>query len=131
MKEDQDGAEPAAGSVAVANLLRLAAMARPEAAEKLRDRALDTLAAFRDRLDDVPVALTQMCCSAFLLSAGELDCHALQINRSWKHLISACCAVMNLSLAKAENLTEIPPSQDLCVLPTVVSQLPAGSSFVD
>lgn len=71
MKEDQDGAEPAAASVAVANLLRLAAMAPREAAEKLRQRACDTLAAHQDRLRDVPVALTQMCCSAFLLSAGR------------------------------------------------------------
>ena len=36
MKEDYDGAEPAASSIAVSNLARLAALARPEEAERLR-----------------------------------------------------------------------------------------------
>ncbi len=39
MKEDYDGAEPAASSIAVANLLRLSALARPEEAERLRECA--------------------------------------------------------------------------------------------
>lgn len=71
MKEDHDGAEPAASSVATANLLRLAAMAAPERSSALQERASQTAAAFKDRLSDFPVALTQMCCSLFLLSAGE------------------------------------------------------------
>ena len=36
MKEDYDGAEPAASSIAVSNLLRLSALAAPEEAERLR-----------------------------------------------------------------------------------------------
>ena len=39
MKEDYDGAEPAASSVAVSNLARLAALAAPEEAERLRECA--------------------------------------------------------------------------------------------
>ena len=34
MKEDYDGAEPAASSIAISNLLRLAASARPESASR-------------------------------------------------------------------------------------------------
>ena len=37
MKEDYDGAEPAATSIAVSNLLRLSALVRPEQAERLRE----------------------------------------------------------------------------------------------
>ena len=71
MKEDQDGAEPAASSVAVSNLLRLSAHSNPDTAAELRDKAVRTLAAFSVRLDGMPIALTQMCCSAYLLMAGR------------------------------------------------------------
>ena len=40
MKEDYDGAEPAASSISVSNLARLAALARPEEAERLRQCVL-------------------------------------------------------------------------------------------
>ena len=70
MKEDQDGAEPAASSVAVSNLLRLSAYSKSDTAARLRDKAVRTLAAFSERLDGMPIALTQMCCSAYLLEAG-------------------------------------------------------------
>lgn len=71
MKEDQDGAEPTASSVAVSNLLRLAALSSDESASGYRERAVKTLSAFSDRLSSMPIALTQMCCSAYLLEAGE------------------------------------------------------------
>ncbi len=71
MKEDQDGAEPSASSIAVSNLLCLAALSTPEAAAELRNKAGRTLAAFSERLDSMPIALTQMCCSAYLLEAGR------------------------------------------------------------
>lgn len=71
MKEDQDGAEPAASSIAVSNLLRLSALSAPDAARELLNKALKTLAAFSERLDGMPIALTQMCCSAYLLEAGR------------------------------------------------------------
>lgn len=71
MKEDQDGAEPAASSIAISNLLRLSALCSSEQASKLQEKAVKALSAFSDRLRDAPIALTQMCCSAFLLQAGE------------------------------------------------------------
>ena len=71
MKEDHDGAEPAASSVITANLLRLSALAAPEEAGRLRQRAAETVAAFKDRLEQSPHALTQMCCSLSLLTAGK------------------------------------------------------------
>lgn len=70
MKEDQDGAEPTASSVAVSNLLRLSALSAGDQAAGFRRRAVETLSAFSDRLTSMPIALTQMCCSAYLLEAG-------------------------------------------------------------
>jgi len=72
MKEDQDSAEPAASSVAVANLARLAALAAPgsAAAGALGERAAAAAAAFAGRLADMPLALPQICASLHLLDAG-------------------------------------------------------------
>ncbi|KAJ8923165.1 hypothetical protein NQ315_001719 [Exocentrus adspersus] len=56
-KEDQDGAEPCGNSVAVHNLIRLAAYLDRQ---DLRDKAGRTLAAFSERLRNVPVALPEM-----------------------------------------------------------------------
>lgn len=72
MKEDQDGAEPAASSVAIANLMRLATMAGPEQGSELSSRAAQAAASFGGRLAQAPIALTQMCCSLQLLAAGVL-----------------------------------------------------------
>jgi uncharacterized protein YyaL (SSP411 family) len=71
MKEDYDGAEPAASSIAAANLWRLAGLAGTDAAKVLRARAQKCAAAFEERLREVPVALPQMCCSLYLLSLGH------------------------------------------------------------
>lgn len=69
MKEDYDGAEPSANSVAAENLVRLAAIAPGSGAgEGYRDRAARTLATFRDRLEQMPMVLPQMCCSLFMAS---------------------------------------------------------------
>ncbi len=57
MKEDNDGAEPAASSVAALNLLRLAQM-RGDAS--YRERAEKTIAAFGATLTRVPSAMPQM-----------------------------------------------------------------------
>ncbi len=57
LKEDNDGAEPAASSVAALNLLRLAQMRDDPA---LRERAGKTIAAFAGTLTRVPTALPQM-----------------------------------------------------------------------
>ena len=57
MKEDNDGAEPAASSVAALNLLRLAQLRRDDA---MHERAEKTIAAFGVLLAEVPNALPQM-----------------------------------------------------------------------
>ncbi len=62
LKDDHDGAEPAAGSVAAMNLVRLAA-SRGRA--DLRERAARTLGASRERLEQLPQAMPAM--------AGALD----------------------------------------------------------
>ena len=57
MKEDYDGAEPSANSIAALNLLRLAQI---KAAPEFREQAAQTIAAFSDRLQKMPVTLPQM-----------------------------------------------------------------------
>jgi len=61
LKEDYDGAEPAPGSVAAANLLHLAIVSGDEAG--FNARALRTLAAFESRWSDTPQALPRMLCA--------------------------------------------------------------------
>ena len=62
LKEDYDGAEPAASSVAAMNLLRLAAM-RGEGGRGERERAVRCLLAFRAQWERAPQALPQMLCA--------------------------------------------------------------------
>ena len=59
-KEDYDSAEPAPGSLAAANLLRLAQLTD---SKEFRERAEKTLAGAADQLDRLPSALTQMLCA--------------------------------------------------------------------
>lgn len=61
LKEDYDGAEPAASSVAALNLLRLAAVAVDSAARTRR--AMDTLEALRPQWSRTPQALPQALCA--------------------------------------------------------------------
>jgi uncharacterized protein len=57
MKEDNDGAEPAASSIAALNLLRLAQI---RGDSRMRDRAEKTIAAFSATLTRAPSAMPQM-----------------------------------------------------------------------
>lgn len=57
MKEDNDGAEPAASSIAALNLLRLSQV---RADQNLRERAEKTISAFSATLTRVPSAMPQM-----------------------------------------------------------------------
>lgn len=54
---DQDGAEPCGNSVAVHNLIRLAAYLHRQ---DLKDKAGKTLTAFSERLNSIPIALPEM-----------------------------------------------------------------------
>ncbi|GJP76825.1 hypothetical protein CLOP_g7278 [Closterium sp. NIES-67] len=69
MKEDYDGAEPAASSAAAASLARLGAMIGGPRGEEFRRKAAKCLLAFEDRLTRMPLAVPQMCCSLDLLAA--------------------------------------------------------------
>ena len=59
-KEDHDGAEPAASSVAALNLIRLAQLID---SKELRERAEKTIASMGERLDKQPSALGYMLCA--------------------------------------------------------------------
>ena len=59
-KEDYDGAEPAPGSIAAMNLLRLAQLTD---SKELRDRAEKTIASAANQLAQLPSAMTQMLCA--------------------------------------------------------------------
>ena len=60
LKEDYDGAEPAASSTAAMNLLRLSSLTGSEA---MLERARRTLAAFRGRWEEAPYAMPQLLCA--------------------------------------------------------------------
>jgi uncharacterized protein YyaL (SSP411 family) len=61
LKEDNDGAEPAASSIAASNLLRLAQIRRDDA---MRQRAHRTISAFGGTLSQMPAAMPQMLVAA-------------------------------------------------------------------
>jgi uncharacterized protein YyaL (SSP411 family) len=60
LKEDYDGAEPAATSTAALNLFRLSSLTSGEA---LRDQGRRAVAAFRGRWEESPQAMPQMLCA--------------------------------------------------------------------
>ncbi len=62
LKEDYDGAEPAPGSLAALNLLRLAALTGDDDGAR-RARALRTIAALRPQWERAPQALPQLLCA--------------------------------------------------------------------
>lgn len=66
MKEDYDGAEPAPGSIAVSNLIRLAQITSSPA---LRERADKTIKSVSSQLGQLPSAMPQMLCSLDALLA--------------------------------------------------------------
>ncbi|XP_065569652.1 spermatogenesis-associated protein 20-like isoform X2 [Artemia franciscana] len=67
LKEDQDGAEPTSSSVAVENLVRLGALLDDATC---MEKARKTLSAFKDRIDKIPVALTEMLCGFMMYNHG-------------------------------------------------------------
>jgi hypothetical protein len=60
LKEDYDGAEPAASSTAALNLFRLASLTSNE---ELRDQGRRAIAAFRGRWEEAPHAMPQLLCA--------------------------------------------------------------------
>jgi uncharacterized protein YyaL (SSP411 family) len=70
MKEDYDGAEPAASSIAVSNLWKLAALSGTEKASQLRKRAEKCAASFSGQMQHAPVAMPMMCAALHLVEVG-------------------------------------------------------------
>jgi uncharacterized protein YyaL (SSP411 family) len=60
LKEDYDGAEPAATSTAAMNLFRLSSLTNADA---LRERGRSAIAAFRGRWEEAPQAMPQLLCA--------------------------------------------------------------------
>ena len=60
LKEDYDGAEPAASSTAAMNLFRLSSLGGDDA---LRDQGRRTISAFRGRWEEAPHAMPQLLCA--------------------------------------------------------------------
>jgi uncharacterized protein YyaL (SSP411 family) len=101
MKDDYDGAEPTANSIAMENLWRLAGFEGVgcERQKELLDRAQRCAAAFQDRLTKAPIALPQMCCSLHLLALGlpkqvvlVSSSGGVQDSRSYERLLDAVYA---------------------------------------
>jgi uncharacterized protein YyaL (SSP411 family) len=72
MKEEYDGAEPAASSIAAANLFRLAALSSSEAGQRYQERGRQTTSAFAGQLEVLAQAMPQMCCAMFVQAASHL-----------------------------------------------------------
>ena len=75
IKEDYDGAEPAASSIAVSNLWKLAALSSTQKASELRKQAEKCAGAFSGQLKETPSAMPQMCTALHLVEVG----HARQV----------------------------------------------------
>ncbi|HEY4988427.1 MAG TPA: thioredoxin domain-containing protein, partial [Opitutaceae bacterium] len=60
LKEDYDGAEPAATSTAAMNLFRLSSLA---SSDPLREKGRRAIAAFRGRWEEAPHAMPQLLCA--------------------------------------------------------------------
>lgn len=88
LKEDYDGAEPAASSVAAMNLLRLGAILDAPGERGYAERGRRTLAAFRDRWAETPHALPQMLCALelALAPAGHVVLAGDRTSRAFREL---------------------------------------------
>ena len=111
VKEDYDGAEPSGNSVAVGNLLRLAAITgRPE----FRESAGRALQAFGSRLSHVPAAIPQMLAACEWLLAGAREIviageDALALVETLNRRFVPHRIVLRMNRAAAEPLTALAP----------------------
>eukprot|EP00889_Picochlorum_renovo_P006708 jgi/Picre1/33738/NNA_001217.t1 len=62
LKDDYDGAEPAASSIAASNLIRLSALTDNQT---YASRATDMIQSVSSRLEQIPLAMPQMCMAAY------------------------------------------------------------------
>jgi uncharacterized protein YyaL (SSP411 family) len=96
LKEDYDGAEPAASSLAALNLLRLAGLLHQ--AER-RERGRRTLAAFRTQWEASPQAMPQLLCAVEL--ALEPPRHVILTGEPGGADFEALAAVLHERLGQA------------------------------
>jgi len=102
LKDDYDGAEPAASSVAVLNLLRLGAIFDEGGTVNRRERARRTLAAFAPRWSAAPQALPQMASALDL--ALEPPRHVVLAGDPDREDFQALAAVMHGHLGPRRSL---------------------------
>jgi len=102
LKEDYDGAEPAASSTAAMNLFRLASLTGSEA---MLDRGRRTIAAFRGRWEEAPHAMPQLLCS--FESALEAPRHVVLTGKPVAPEFAAMAAVVHESLGPRRTLVAL------------------------
>jgi len=99
LKEDYDGAEPAATSTAAMNLFRLASLTGSEA---MREQGRRAIAAFRGRWEEAPHAMPQLLCA--FESALEPPRHVVLAGRPGTPEFSALVAVAHEVLGPRRTL---------------------------
>ena len=107
LKEDYDGAEPAATSAAAMNLFRLSALTGDEA---MRERGRRAIAAFRGRWEEAPHAMPQLFCS--FESALEPPRHVIITGDPASPDFAELAAVVHESLGPRRALAALDGSPD-------------------
>jgi uncharacterized protein YyaL (SSP411 family) len=107
LKEDYDGAEPAATSAAAMNLFRLSALTGDEA---MRERGRRAIAAFRGRWEEAPHAMPQLLCS--FESALEPPRHVIITGDPASPDFAELAAVVHESLGPRRALAALDGSPD-------------------
>jgi uncharacterized protein YyaL (SSP411 family) len=102
LKEDYDGAEPAASSLAALNLLRLAGLLHQPAR---RERGRRTLAAFRTQWEASPHAMPQMLCAVEL--ALEPPRHVVLTGEPGRADFEALAAVLHERLGPSRAIVAL------------------------
>lgn len=111
LKEDYDGAEPTASSVALQNLLRLAALFSNE---DYKIKAESTLRSFEDRLQQIPISLPQMATAGFLLDRWPLR-QVVLLGQVSSQKTSILLDAVHSQLAPDKAVIVIDPSNQECV----------------
>jgi uncharacterized protein YyaL (SSP411 family) len=102
LKEDYDGAEPAATSTAASNLFRLSSLTSGDA---LRDQGRRAIAAFRGRWEEAPHAMPQLLCA--FESALEPPRHIIVTGSPGTPEFSALAAVVRERLGPRRTLVAL------------------------
>ncbi len=102
LKEDYDGAEPAATSTAALNLFRLSSLTSNEA---LRDQGRRAIAAFRGRWEESPQAMPQLLCA--FESALEAPRHVVVTGDPASQAFKALVSVLHERLGPRRTLVAL------------------------